>query len=248
MSNFLGWKVKESIATNYVRAINNILSSEENFKTFRRGNGGYTPILEHMKQNDGKVYADYIRTTYPHLLDKVEFFKENDLVGNPILFNYDGFGEINPTTLRYIKFLGDIEERFGDLNGYNLIELGGGYGGLIKVLNVLYEFKTIKMFDLPEPLKLQKKYLNQFDIDVETYTHEDEFYIDKKTLVISNYAWCECDKETRDIYMDKIISKCDLNFITTYGVPIEELTKLDGKQDVKKEVLNTCQIFTRDAR
>ena len=245
MSKFLGWRTQSRIAEGYTSAISNILSSDDNFNNFRHNKSGYTPILEHLNQNDGLIYGNYVKTNYPEMMKMVDSFKKNDSIGNPLTFNYDSFGDINPTTLRYIKFAGDIKKRFGDLTDYNLVEIGGGYGGLVRVLTELYVFKSIKMFDLPEALKLQKKYLNEFDINVETYTHEDEFNIDKKTLVISNYAWCECDIPTRQLYVDEIISKCELGYMVVYDVNIDkELMSLDGEKFLEKEILNTCQIFT----
>jgi putative sugar O-methyltransferase len=245
MSDFLGWRANNNIATNYVNTILEILSDDNKFKTFRNGVSGYTPILEHLNYNDGKIYADYIIKNYKHLLVHLDEFKKNDLIGNPIKFNYDEFGEINPTTLRYIKFAGDIQKTFGDINNVNLVEIGAGYGGLVRVLNVIYNFKAITLFDLPEALNLQKKYLNEFDITPKTYTYNDKFSVGKNTLVISNYAWCECDKKTRDIYVDKIINKVDYNFLVVYDVDLGELTKLSGEQTINKETLNGCQIFTR---
>jgi putative sugar O-methyltransferase len=245
MNDFLGWRTSAKTAQRYVDSINRFLSSDDNFNNFRNNNDGYSPILEHLTHRDGSIYANYIKSNYPHLLDLVDKLKLNDTVGNPILFDYNGFGKINPTTLRYIKFLGDIQNRFGDLNGYNLVEIGGGYGGLVRVLNSLYSFDSIKLFDLPPALKLQSRYLNKFNISVETYTHNDDIEIKQKTLVISNYAWCECDQKTRDVYIEKIIKKCDLTYMVVYGIDVEnELMTLDGDKFLDSDILNGAPIYT----
>ena len=245
MNDFLGWRTSTKVAQTYVDSIKSILSSDSNFNNFRGNNSGYTPILEHLTKNDGLVYGNYIKNNYPEMMDILELLKKNDTVGSPLKYHYDGFGDINPTTLRYIKFAGDIKKRFGDISGYNLIEIGGGYGGLVRVLTELYDFKTIKMFDLEQPLKLQEKYLNKFGIEIETLTHKDDFNVNEKTIVISNYAWCECDRPTRDIYVNKIISKCDLTYMVVYGVDVEnELMVLDGEKTTEHDTLNNCIVYT----
>lgn len=245
MNKFLGWRTPTNIAECYVNSVAEMLSSEENFNQFRGVNKNYGRILEHLTQNDGQIYGDYIIKNYWEILQYLSFFKENDIIGNPILFDYNVFGKINPTTLRYIKFVGDIKKIFGNLNGLDLIEIGGGYGGLIKILTTIYDFNSIKLFDLPNPLQLQKKYLGKFNINVETYTYEDDFNINKNSIIISNYAWCECDRVTRDLYLEKIINKVKYTYMVVYGVDVdEELMSLDGEKTLTKDVLNACQVFS----
>ena len=246
MSDFFGWRANRNIAMNYINAIRNILVNDDVFNRFRNGYDGYASILEHLKREEGQIYANYIIKNYWELLQYLQFFKENDTVGSPILFNYEHFGDINPTTLRYIKFAGDIKKHFGDLTGYNLVEIGGGYGGLVKILNCLFKFNSIKMFDLPEALKLQKKYLSRFNNDVDTYTINDDIKINEDTIVISNYAWCECDRPTRDKYMEKIINKSKYVYMVVYDVDVDnELMSMDGIKILEKETLNACEIFTK---
>ena len=245
MNKFLGWRANINVAENYINAVKSILSSEQNFKNFRSGNNSYTPILEHLNQHEGQIYANYIIKNYPDLIKHIDKFKENDKIGNPITFNYDEFGIFNPTTIRYIKFLGDIIKRFENLENINLVEIGGGYGGLVKILTTRFNFNSIQLFDLPEPLLLQKKYLEQFNINVETHLITDEFNIQENTLVISNYAWCECDRETRDIYKNKILNKSKYVFMVVYDVDINnELMNMNGKSFLEKETLNECKIFS----
>jgi hypothetical protein len=59
MGDFLGWRANNDIATNYVNTILEVLSDDNKFKTFRNGVSGYTPILEHLNYNDGKIYRIY---------------------------------------------------------------------------------------------------------------------------------------------------------------------------------------------
>ena len=246
MNEFLGWRTKTDTAKAYTNSINSFLSSEDRFNNFRQSGKDYTTILEHITKQGGQTYLNYTKTNYNDFLVKnLEEFKKNDTVGNPHIYAYESIGDINPTTLRYIKFAGDIFYKFGDLIDYNFIEIGAGYGGLTRILNSIYKFNSITLFDLPEALSLQKKYLSKFNITPQTYTINDNFNIKKNTLIVSNYAWCECDKETRDLYVEKIIKNCSKTYMVVYDVDIEnELQTLEGKVEITAETLNACKIIT----
>ena len=43
-----------------------------------------------------------------------------------------------------------------------IVEVGGGYGGLCKVLSTVCEFDEYILIDLPEVSALQRKYIDQF--------------------------------------------------------------------------------------
>jgi putative sugar O-methyltransferase len=242
---FLGWTANPLMARTYVDTINDCVTNQSKYEIFRSGLHGYTPILEHVTYEGGLIYANYIIENYPHMLDKLEELKKNDNIGNPIKYHYDRFGEINPTTLRYIKFAGDIEKCFGNIENLNLVEIGGGYGGLIRILSTIFNFKSITLFDLPAPLQLQRKYLKEFGIEVNINTINDEIEIKKDTLVISNYAWCECDIYTRTLYKEKILKKADLNYLVVYDIDLDELSSMEGSLPFEKEILDRCLIYRK---
>jgi hypothetical protein len=244
MSEFLGWRAENSTAKNYVNIVKKITEDESMFNNFRAGFQDYTPILEHLDYNGGLIYANTIINEYPHLLEMVDAFRENDNVGSPRLYNYDKFGLINPTTLRYIKFAGDIQKSFGNLDGFNLVEIGGGYGGLVNVLSKLFKFNKISLYDLPEVLLLQKKYLNKFNINPVIDSDMDNLS-DDNTITISNYSWCECDLDTRKMYLEKIIKKSKYTYMVVYDVDVDnELMTLDGEKGISIDTLNDAKIFT----
>ena len=141
INKFLGWRANTNFAQSYIDSINSFLSDEDKFNNFRKSGKDYTTILEHITQQGGQTYLNYIKTNYNDFLIKnLEEFKKNDTIGNPHIYTYESVGDINPTTLRYIKFAGDIFHKFGDLINYNLIEIGAGYGGLTRILNSIYKF------------------------------------------------------------------------------------------------------------
>ena len=248
LNKFSGWSIDEESFSWYVDTIKYFLSSEENFSNFRQPSRGYGGILEHVCEDGGNTYGEYVLSNYGEFLKKyLGEFKKNDDIGNPVKFVYNSIGEINPTTARYIKYAGDIFNHFGQLKDYNLIEIGAGYGGLSRILNVIYKFKSIKLVDLPQPLKLQSKYLSKFNIDCETYSPEDKFSVEKNTLVVSNFAWCECDEPTRDKYIKNIISRCSKVYMVIYNIDVEgELMVLDGGKTRDEDIYRqstTADIF-----
>jgi len=249
-NNFLGWRASSYDANQYIKSIKSFLSSNEKFENFRQPNGSYNTILEHVNHSEGLKYAEAIKKFPKSFLNNIENFKKNDSIGNPITYHFEDFGFVNPTTLRYIKFAGDIINHFSDINNFNLIEIGGGYGGLVRVLSEIYKFKSITMVDLPETLNLQEKYLNKFDIKIEKKTVENSFDIETNTLVISNYAWCECDKQTIKQYLDKIISKAKYSFMAIHDVNvqvlIDELMQEDPKAKFFKDVIHNTPVYIKN--
>lgn len=242
--DFLGWRANESSAINYVNNINQILSNEDNIYNFRNNVGnGYSLILEHLSKEDGQKYFNDIKVNHNSELHLLKKFSKNDEIGNPILYEYDEY-KINPTTIRYSKVALDIKNTFEDLNNFNYVEIGAGYGGQVRCLSSIYNFNSIKLFDLPQPLELQKLYLSKFGIDAETYTINNDFEIKPNSILVSNYAWCELDEEYRKIYMDKIINKCKYVFMTVYDVPIEkELENVEGNIKIEIDNFNGCKII-----
>lgn len=231
MSDFYGWRAAKSHAEEYVDCIKKILSDEKNFNNFRNQNdSGYKRILEHLSKSDGEKYYDLIKKYFPNELEMLTKFSENDNVGNPIKHKYDNL-LINPTTLRYSYVALDIKNTFGDLDKYNYVEIGAGYGGQLRALTSLYNFNSRKLFDIPEALKMQESYLSKFNIKCDFLTIDEDFDINDDSIVVSNYAWCELNEEYRNIYMDKIISKCRHAYLTVYDINIEKDFK-----NIKKNV------------
>jgi putative sugar O-methyltransferase len=242
---YQGWNIQRDIAENYVNAVNKILSDNDIFSRFRSGIDGYTPILEHLSYYDGIIYYNIIKKKYPHLFLLIDEFKKNDSIGSPLMFYYQEIGNINPTTLRYIKIAGDIQERFGNLNGVDLIEIGAGYGGLVSILSKLFKFNSVRLIDLPNVLLLQEKYLKNFGISPIINLNQENI-LTKNSLVISNYSWNEMDNKTKNEYLNKIISQSKYTFITTCDPEsCSQLIGIQGDKKIEKEPFdNNCMIFT----
>jgi hypothetical protein len=113
---------KSSISDNgqYPILVQEALTNETLFNSFKR-HPWYTPILEHVSYDDGIKYLDVIKKEYAFLLNNIDKYKTNDSVGNPIMHSYSELGSMSPTTLRYMKVLGDIVNNFGNLDGLDIV-------------------------------------------------------------------------------------------------------------------------------
>lgn len=196
----------------------------------------YRQILEHVTYELGLQYLKIIRDEYPDLINSFDRCRENDSIGNPPTYDYGNAGLFSPTTLRYIKVAGDLKRQFGDLSQLHIVEIGGAYGGLCKILSELGGFGSYTIIDLPQSNALAKKYLklqgveNVFFIDSDRLSEVRDY-----DLVISNYAFSEIDKLEQSHYINKVISKTPngymtLNFIShifaLQSMSLEELIKI----------------------
>lgn len=196
-------------------------SNQNEFQNFKR-NPLYLCILEHATERQGMEYLKFICEKYPSLIPYFDKFKENDSIGNPITFNYGEFGSFSPTTLQYIRILGDIQSKFGSTSNLKIAEIGGGYGGQCKILHDLDGFDTYAIVDLEQPLKLTQKYLAAQGIEkIEFFQPEELEKMETYDLVISNFAFSEIDRKEQIEYLDKLIEKTSMgymiiNFINTF--------------------------------
>jgi putative sugar O-methyltransferase len=184
--------------------------------SFFKQNPDYTEILEHVSEDQGRLYKQYLDKNFPEYISKLDKFKENDLYGGTKLFNYDSIGKISPTTLRYIKVLSDLKQLYGSLDNFNIVEIGVGYGGQCKIISDFFNIQNYYLVDLDESLNLAEKYLNKVNVNnVKVVRPNDIVSLNKKfDLVISNYAFTEISKTIQEFYLNNIILKSSHGYIT----------------------------------
>jgi hypothetical protein len=106
-----------------------------------------------------------------------------------------------------------------NLNNINIIEIGGGYGGLSFYLHNISRLFKIKInsytiFDLPDISKLQKVYLEALNSTQNMNFYQINNYKNLKpnSFLISNYAFSEIAMNLQKEYTKKI-----LNPYVSYG-------------------------------
>ena len=216
MSTYKGWEAEEQIAVDYLETCRSAVADDEIFAKFKSIQG-YKNILEHVTPRQGAEYLQVaMEMAGDALLENLEAFKENDVIGNPDRFSYPETGKISPTTIRYIKNVFEMATLLGESPISRVVEVGGGYGGLCKTLSVVCDFDEYILVDLPEAVAVQEKYLSNFPElyakckfvscdDVETVKDVD--------LFISNYALSECDYDTQINYYDKLVANSKFAYI-----------------------------------
>ena len=203
------WTLQDEAATPYLNVCNYAANSDEFFKQFK-SHPAYRHVLEHVSLDEGQQYLKEIDIDY---LDKLEEVKENDSLGSPVIYEYPSVGEISPTTIRYIKNTSDIVNKFGT-SFDSIVEIGGGYGGLCKVLSSFIKFEQYLLLDLEECNLLSRKYLSHFNLPTLSYRSEEIDEIDENfDLLISNYAFSECHKEVQQDYIERFIKKSNNFYI-----------------------------------
>lgn len=183
------------------------------FRQFRRIRN-YRAILEHVTEEDGRAYLDHVRRR-PELLAALPRFAANDLHGLPLAFDYPPYGRFSPTTLRYVKVLGDLLDRFGSLDGLSICEIGVGYGGQCRVISEWARPSEYCLVDLRPALGLAERYLDQYvlSMPIELRTLNTLRSRDWD-LVISNYALTEMPREVQDAYVERAVGRARRGYVT----------------------------------
>lgn len=214
----------------YLKVCQEAAENDEVFKDFKR-HPDYTPILEHVSFSQGLGYLEEINQNFPYLLKYINRFATNDTLGNPYIYYYGELGiSISPTTLRYIKVLGDLMNLFGCLNGIDIVEIGVGYGGQCKIIYDWAKPKSYTLIDLSESLVLsgkylKRQYLKQQDLDTIILRNADDPSEIHYDLCISNYAFTEIGRNYQNFYAEKIIKNSNKGYITCNFIASENLTK-----------------------
>jgi putative sugar O-methyltransferase len=255
-------KRKTSISDDGVYPVFCYVASQETrfFKNFRR-NPIYNRILEHVSRKQGKEILDVINANNKLSFTDNEWnnFFKNDLWGKPRVFAYKINGNTvrcSPTTLRYIKVLQDIVTLFDTDKIRKVAEIGIGYGGQCRIMtSYIRNIDNYSLIDLPEVLKLAKRYLGQFSACGEDVLEKvrlvDGTNIDvcgggKYDFVMSNYAYSELTREVQDIYLEKVILNAEAGYITwnsgSYnsfgGYSLNEIiNKIPGSSVIKEKPL-----------
>ncbi len=202
-------KYETSVSDNgfYNTYIKEITLDNNKFKNFKR-NPIYREILEHVFYTQGLQYLKIVEKDNSNLIKKIDYFLENDKIGNPLRYYYPQINKIaSPTTLRYLKIASDIKNLFGNSFGGKICELGAGYGGQFILFDKIFKIQTYTIIDLPEVNDLIKKYLHFFNTRSKYYLssiNQSKNY--KFDFFISNYAFSELPRKLQLICLQTIIT------------------------------------------
>jgi hypothetical protein len=202
--------------------------------SFFKSRDEYTYMLEHVTPSEGKAYLDLILRVTPITEDMTSSFcKLNDSLGNPQKTDYS-CGLVSPSNLRYIfqshLILSHIEQ-VQENEPVDLVELGGGYGGLCLALHFfapLYKvnIRSYSIVDLPEIIILQNLYLGILAPHLRVKFYEStRFGADipvSRAFFVSNYAFSEIPMDLQKQYIKYLFPKISHGFITWNAIPVYE--------------------------
>jgi hypothetical protein len=227
----------------------NLNPEDWNFKS----NSIYTIVLEHVSESQGLQYLNVIKDKFETFYKlNIETLKNmcslNDKYGKTNKFHHENFMVCSPTNLRYILhsllILEDMKKY--KLDNVDIIEIGGGYGGLcffIYNIATLYgiNINSYTIFDLLEPSLLQEKYLNSLDIKGVKFYQLDNFNnIKNNSFLISNYAFSEISKELQMEYIEKIINPyTSFGFLAWNFIPVYNFVE-NSIIEKEEEIPLTC--------
>lgn len=181
----------------------------------------YNLILEHATYEHGAMYLKVVQDQTPDLLDCIDKFKINDIIGNnlhtitghPTYCSYGQVKDITPSTLRYIKTASDLKYYF-DTIGENIAEIGGGYGGQCLVLDQLFSWNKYYLFDLDLPLQLTTRYLENFILNSSyACTTLNQYSGTQLDFVLSTVAFSELPSKVQVKYLEKVLSRSKRGYL-----------------------------------
>ena len=153
------WMLQDEAVDPYLKVCS-LASYDTDMFTEFKSHPAYRHVLEHVSFEEGKQYLDEIKIDY---IDKLSEVKQNDVMGRPVTYDYGApFSYISPTTIRYLKNTSDIVNKFGT-SFESIAEIGGGYGGLCKVMSSFIKFNQYLLLDLEECNLLSRRYLSHSD-------------------------------------------------------------------------------------
>lgn len=242
MSN---WMVKGNTLKNYLEVCQDAVNDDSCFDNFKK-DPRYTTILEHCNRNIAQNYLEQINKDNPILLK--EELKENDSLGNPkvetfVIGKTKYVYKYSTSTLQYIGVLSNLLNEYKTLRNWNIVEIGGGYGGQCKVIQDYEKSNKYTLIDLLEPSLLQEKYLNRLLVEnIDCYSSEDYPKNIKYDLVISNYALSEVLEPLQTQYIKDICLNSKHGYLTcnvelkSFHLLKENFPNLRIEKDIKGEV------------
>ncbi len=215
---------KKTDAQEYRHFCSEMSKKDSLFRDFRR-QAMMTSILERNNKNTGAECIAYIETNSPTLTCLWDLFRENDRIGNPITVQYLSAGTFSSATLSHVKIAADLQTFFMPIENLKIVEIGGGYGGLCRILTQVFNVKDYTIVDWPEPLQLAKKYLDHYQITTVKYLTPDK--LDQgiqADLVVCSHLFSLFRKDLQERYLEQIIKQTPrgymiCNYVAREGMP-----------------------------
>ena len=196
------------IKDEWVHYQNQVREDDENFLR-------QSSVAGTMFQGDGELFVkeyQYIKENNP---DYLSLFESPTSYGSPLIFEIDG-NTYNPNDIHHLYHICRYENTIGIIDDdLNILEWGGGYGNMCKVLHMLKKIKSYTIIDLPKFNSLTERYVSTtvpssasttIHLSVESFK---EKLNDDYNLFISTWALSESPEEWTTYLDDNSFFGCD---------------------------------------
>ena len=226
----------ETIYEKYANYIQEIIKNDKKKWDFK-SNPLYNDILEHLPKHFSYNYFSEIKKNfYKFYINNKDFLIQlcntNDMYGKPKQMEFNNFTKCSSTNLRYIlhSLLILTFMKKNNIKYVDIIEIGGGYGGLSFYMNNISRYFNIKIksyciFDLPDISLLQESYLKALNTSHNMHFYQINNYknLKKNSFLISNYAFSEIQSKLQYEYTQKILNEyISYGFLVWNMIPIYE--------------------------
>jgi hypothetical protein len=176
------------------------------------------------KENTSLLFSKYMKSIHPNILE----FVNESLVGNPLTIKQDGY-EYSKSSIEFCLMATSLYDVFKDMK--YIIEIGGGYGGLSRIIKSLFPEITIILVDLPESNVISSFYLSQVfpKAHIEFGTSNLVVGGGADIFIISPHEMGKISKKSIDLIINTR-SMMEMNYTTLlfYFKHFERLIKTDG--------------------
>lgn len=210
------WLTSDESINRYTDALKRAAEDDIVFNHFRR-EPGVREIVEGIHDAAGFGYHAKLKDL-DWFKENAAKISENDRVGDPRLILFDGVAFAAPT-MRYAWNVRDMNVNGVQLDYVNVVEVGGGYGGLCRMIHAFHTPKSYTIVDLPEALSLAKRYLESYGLTNVAYVSALEYGELPVDTFVSNYALTELTKNVQDGYANKLMKRAKCGYVTYNSQP-----------------------------
>jgi len=184
-------------------------------------NDAFNEITEHIGdlqiQHGKDMYKEICNLQMIDTKTILRLIQMNDTIGNPIKYKiHDDLFECSPNSIKYIYY-GLLNIKcilHNQLNSFDFIEIGGGYGGQCIILMELFKIFNIHinkyiLIDLKEVVGFQEKYITAHNLQekcvflpYEEYIH---YHFSDNSYLLSSYALSELITPIRHEYYNNVL-------------------------------------------
>jgi len=199
----MAWVIQKKGIDRYSEYVDQVLRDDAEFLKFRR-NRDIRGIIDGVTPAAGRSYLKKIRALDSEWIERRwSDIALNDLIGCPDR-TYFGCGvPMSPVCMRYAWQALEADRRL-ELGGKHIVEIGGGYGGLARIICDLFEPASYSIIDIPSVQSLARKYLDRYHLRTPVHMLPTS-HRGGSDIVIANYSLAEFDRSEQRSYLDSIV-------------------------------------------